>query len=142
MAKINAIHAAWSRDATPLVIPDSAEEFLNAWIDADGAGCCDMLGITASWWAHRAAPNVLLLHYSHMLADLPGTVRALAEFVGGVDVAALDVDRVVARSSFEYMSGNAEKMAPFGGGHLTVGPRFLRQGPRPRLPHRDEPGAD
>jgi hypothetical protein len=35
----------------------------------------------ASWWEQRNNPNVLLLCYEDMLADLPGTVRRIAAFM-------------------------------------------------------------
>lgn len=35
-----------------------------------------------SWWEHRHDENVLLLAYEHMKADLAGTVRAVAHFIG------------------------------------------------------------
>ncbi len=130
------MHAAWSEDTAPLAIPPDLEAFLGPWIDTDGAGCCDLLGITASWWAQRARANALLLHYSAMLQDLPGTVRRLAAFIGGVDAAALDVGRIAARSSFAYMSGRAEAMAPFGGAHLSSAQAFFVRAPSARSRRR------
>lgn len=35
----------------------------------------------ASWWEQRNNPNVLLMCYEDMLADLPGTVRRIAAFM-------------------------------------------------------------
>ncbi len=35
-----------------------------------------------SWWEQRENPNVLLMAYEHMKADLPGTVERVAAFIG------------------------------------------------------------
>ncbi|MEU6381759.1 sulfotransferase domain-containing protein [Streptomyces sp. NPDC046909] len=35
-----------------------------------------------TWWAHREASNVLMLHYQDMLRDLDGQMRRVSEFLG------------------------------------------------------------
>tara|TARA_B110000211_G_scaffold194785_1_gene223130 strand:+ start:1061 stop:1630 length:570 start_codon:yes stop_codon:yes gene_type:complete len=56
----------------------------------------------ASWWEQRNNPNVLLLCYEDMLADLPGTVRRVAAFM---DIPLDDVlfARVVGQASRQFM---------------------------------------
>lgn len=36
----------------------------------------------SSWWERREQPNVLLVHYNDLKADLPGEMRRIAAFVG------------------------------------------------------------
>lgn len=35
-----------------------------------------------SWWDRRARPNILLVHYDDLLADLPGEIARVARFTG------------------------------------------------------------
>jgi hypothetical protein len=61
-----------------------------------------------SWWRHREDPNVLLLAYEGMKADLPGTVRRVASFIGvPLDDELLDI--VVRQSSLEFMTEHKSK---------------------------------
>lgn len=60
-------------------------------------------------WAIRQAPNVLLLHYANLKADLAGETRRIAAFL---DIA-LDEARLpdlLARCSFAYMREAAEQV--------------------------------
>ena len=55
-----------------------------------------------SWWKVKDEDNVLLLHYSDAMADLPGTVSKLAEFYG-VDLTEQEHARVVEKCGYSYM---------------------------------------
>jgi hypothetical protein len=57
---------------------------------------------TASYWSQRHRPNVLVLSFKAMKRDLPATVRQVAEFLD-VRVSDAVIDRVVEKSSFDYM---------------------------------------
>ena len=62
----------------------------------------------ASWWPHRADPNVLFMSYEVMNRDLATTVRRVAEFAG----IALDDElfRIVTRqSSLEFMLAHKDR---------------------------------
>lgn len=128
MSKINQIHAEWSDDPTPLVIPEDMQEFFDRWLDTEGYGCCDLLDIMKSWWKLRDEPNVLLLHYQQLKDDLKGQIARLAQFFG-IDPASLRMDVIVEHCSFDYMSGRAEKMAPFNGEHMSSAKAFFHKGP-------------
>jgi aryl sulfotransferase len=127
MATLNQIHAEWSGDSTPLVIPEDMQEFFDKWLDTNGFHCCDLLDIVKSWWELRDEPNVLLLHYSQLKKDLPGQIARLAEFFS-VDAKSLRMDAIVEHCSFDYMSERAEKMAPFGGTHMSSAKAFFHKG--------------
>jgi aryl sulfotransferase len=129
MSTINQIHAQWSGNSTPLVIPKDMRAFFDLWLDTDGYGCCDLLDIMKSWWKLRQEPNVLLLHYQQLKDDLKGQIARLAEFFG-IDPASLQMDAIVEHCSFEYMSGRAEKMAPFNGEHMSSAKAFFHKGPK------------
>src|SRR6185295_7070525 len=56
----------------------------------------------ATFWAERSRPNLLLVHYNDLKADLAGEMRRVAEFIGA-DVPELWWSEVVARCTFERM---------------------------------------
>jgi aryl sulfotransferase len=129
MQEINRIHAEWSGDSTPLVIPEDMRQFFDLWLDNDGYQCCDLLDIMASWWRLKDEPNVLLIHYQNLKDDLPGQVLRIAKFLS-IAPESLRMDAIVKHCSFEYMSGRAEKMAPFGGEHMSSAKAFFHKGPK------------
>lgn len=58
------------------------------------------------WWTWaQQHDNVLFVHYEDMLADLPGTVARVADFLG-VELDDAQRDAVVDKSGFEYMKRN------------------------------------
>jgi aryl sulfotransferase len=127
MATINQMHAEWSGDSTPLVIPADMQEFFDKWLDTNGFDCCDLLDIMKSWWELRDEPNVLLLHYSQLKKDLRRQIARLAEFFS-IDPKTLRMNAIVEHCSFDYMSERAEKMAPFGGTHMSSAKAFFHKG--------------
>ena len=127
MSTINRIHAEWSDDSTPLVIPKDMQAFFDQWLDTNGFGCCDLLDIMRSWWELRNEPNVLLLHYQQLKNDLPGQIARLAEFFS-IDPKSLRMHTIIKHCSFDYMSARAEKMAPFGGAHMSSAKAFFHKG--------------
>jgi aryl sulfotransferase len=127
MSTINQIHAEWSGDSTPLVIPEDMQEFFDQWLATDGFDCCNLLDIMKSWWELRNEPNVLLIHYGQLKNDLPGQIARLAEFFF-IDPKSLRIDAIVEHCSFDYMSARAEKMAPFGGAHMSSAKAFFHKG--------------
>lgn len=135
METINRVHAESSADSAPLVIPEDMQEFFDLWLDTDGYQCCDLLDIMNSWWELRSEPNVLLVHYQQLKRDLSGQIARLAEFFS-IDPASLQMDTIVEHCSFDYMSDRAEKMAPFGGEHMSSAKAFFHKGPK--RDHRNE----
>lgn len=129
MAEINRIHAEWSGDPSPLVIPEDMQQFFDLWLDTNGYQCCDLLDIMASWWKLKDEANVLLVHYQNLKDDLPGQIARIAEFLS-VDPESLHMGAIVRHCSFDYMSGRAEKMAPFGGEHMSSAKAFFHKGPK------------
>lgn len=56
----------------------SPEDFLETPLLSPNEYCAHLV----SWWRHRDDANVLLLAYEHMKADLTGTIRRVADFIG------------------------------------------------------------
>ena len=66
----------------------------------------------ASWWDLRGEPNVLLVHYNDLLADLDGEMRRVAGFLD-IDIPEALWPGVVERCTFERMREDADKVGNF-----------------------------
>jgi hypothetical protein len=66
---------------------------------------------TASYWALRNKPNVLVLFFGDMKKDLPSTAQRVADFLG-ITLTADELKAVVEKSSFSYMSSIDDKFLP------------------------------
>ena len=141
MAKINRVHAEWSGDPKPLVIPDDMREFFDLWLSTDGYGRRRPVRrrpvvVGAAGRAERAPRPLPGLKEGFSR----GQVQRIAAFIG-TDPAGLRMDPIVEHCSFGYMRERAEQMAPFAGTHMQDPKGVLPQGAGARLPSRDHPGA-
>jgi aryl sulfotransferase len=93
--------------------PDQRAYFLE-WLEKDGHPFWPFWENLSSWWEARHLPNVKLIHFNRLKADLEGEMRALADFLE-VDIPADKWPDVVEHCTFDWMKANAEKMAPLGG---------------------------
>ncbi len=66
---------------------------------------------SASVWAWRERPNVLVQTYAQMKADLPGAVRRFADLME-VSLTEAEHAEVVRRAGLPYMKANDSKFAP------------------------------
>ena len=57
-----------------------------------------------SWWPVRNNPEVLYLCYENMREDLPGTVKAVADFIGVDEPKAIDI--ATSQATFEFMNAH------------------------------------
>ena len=110
----------------------TARAFFRWWVDEAGEDFCmsanGIFQLERSFWAERERPNVLLVHYNDLKADLSGEMRRIADFLGIETPAAL-WPRLVEAATFETMKKNgaallAQVEARFKDGHKT----FLHQG--------------
>ena len=69
--------------------PDDIHAFWPRWIgrgwfpwESEGWPHSGNLHHTATWWRFRHLPNILFVHYADLLADLPGEIGRVADFVG------------------------------------------------------------
>jgi aryl sulfotransferase len=99
----------------PLTKPHpDIRQYFRTWLERDGYPFWSFWENTASWWALREHPNVKLIHFNDLKADLEAEMRAIAAFLDIV----LPEGRwpaAIHYSSFEYMKSNAERYAPLGG---------------------------
>lgn len=64
-----------------------------------------------TFWPHRDDPNVLLLHYDDLKADLDGQMRVVSAQLG-IPVDEARWPTLVEAATFEHMRANADRVAP------------------------------
>jgi hypothetical protein len=77
-------------------------------------------------WSRRHAPNVLLVHYDDLLADLDGQMRRLARQLG-ITVPAPAWPALVQAATFDRMKASADTLVPTAG-ILHSNAAFFRRG--------------
>jgi aryl sulfotransferase len=89
--------------------PADPAEFFHRWITRgevpgheDGSPTVSFFHFERSWWAARRRPNVLLVHFNDLKADLCGEMRRVAAFLG-IAVAAERWPALAAAAGFEAM---------------------------------------
>lgn len=102
--------------------------YFDNWLQNDGAPFWSFWENVRSWWAIRNLPNVKLVHFSDLKADMEGQIRDIADFIG-VDVDDKTMANVLKHCSFDYMKSNAEQSVPLGGAFWEGGAKtFIHKG--------------
>ena len=57
-------------------------EYYHDWLDRDGHPWWPFWENINSWWTIRKLPNVKLIHFAQLKADLPGQMHEIAAFLG------------------------------------------------------------
>ncbi len=78
-------------------------------------------------WLRRHEPNVVLVHYDDLAADLEGEMRRLARVLE-IEVADGTWPALVRAATFEQMRSRADQVAPDALGVLKNRSRFFRRG--------------
>jgi mutator protein MutT len=118
-------------DSPPPLPP--LHDWLLSWIDWEGSPLDQMDSLPGvMWhlsdvWARRDQPNIILVHYDDLLADLEGEMKSLAERLGIV-VADEKWNELVHAARFEQMRAGATSAVPAPGGVLKDESRFFRRG--------------
>jgi hypothetical protein len=111
----------------------SPAEWLQGWIaaDPDPREALDSLpGVLwhlSDAWARRDEPNVVLVHYEDLLADLGGEMRRLAARLS-IDVPEARWADLVEAAGFASMRARADALAPDATGVLRSRAAFFRRG--------------
>ncbi len=79
---------------------------------------------TASYWALRDKPNVLVCSYTKLKQDPEAGIRKVAETLG-VELTEEELAKVIHRSSVQYMKSINHKFNPMGGNSLPWGSNFV-----------------
>jgi len=121
--------------------PESCVEYFRDWLDGDGFPFWSFWENTRSWWAIRNLPNLLMVHFSDLKADMPGQMRRMADFLD-IKIDPARWDAILEYCSFDWMKANATKSVPLAGAFWDAGATvFINKGKNGRW--RDElPEAD
>ena len=117
------------RVGPPIDPPDpDVRRYFRTWLDRDGYPIWSLWENISTWWAARHLPNVKLVHYAALKADLAGEMRGIAEFLD-IDIPPARWPSLVEHCTFDYMKGHADQMAPLGGSIFDGGgASFINKG--------------
>jgi len=108
--------------------PASIRQYFNEWLDGDGYPFWSLWESARSWWAIRDLPNVHLLHFASLKADMPGEIRRLAAFLD-IPIDESRWDAILAHCSFDYMKRRGSRSVPAGGAFWDGGAEtFIHKG--------------
>ena len=106
------INDAPDRVGPPLELPKGdVREFFHAFLENAGLYDWSYWDHIQSWWDIRDVPNVRLFHYNNLLADMPGEIRHMAEFLE-IEIDEEHWPRIVEHCTFRYMKEHAPKLSP------------------------------
>ena len=94
--------------------PASIHDYYQQWFARDGHPFWPFWENVRSWWAVRDLPNVKLVHFNELKADLAGSIRSIARFLD-IPIDEAKFPAIVEHCSFDYMKSHAELSVPLGG---------------------------
>jgi aryl sulfotransferase len=113
--------------------------YWHEWMERDGYPFWSLWDNVRSWWAVRTLPNVMFMHYAKLKQDLPGQMRAVAQFLD-IPIDELRWPHIHEYCTFDWMKRNATKSVPLGGAIFEGGAQsFIHKGVNGRW--RDVLGA-
>ena len=119
--------------AAPAPPRPSLHDWLLSWIDWDGDPGDQLDSLPGVFhhvgdaWARRHRPNIVLVHYDDLAADLDGAMRRLATLLG-ITVPEARWPLLVRSAGFDKMRADAEKSAPDPADILIDHRKFFRRG--------------
>ena len=114
-------------------VPADPREFFRTWVEhtVDSPGL-DFFAFEGAWWDGRRLPDVLLVHYNDLKADLAGEMRRIADFLGIVIPDDL-WPALVEAADFEAMKRDGKRLLPTADQAVQGGAdRFLHKGTNER----------
>jgi aryl sulfotransferase len=97
----------------PRANPD-VRAYFNHWLETDGGDHWSFSENIKTWWAIRHLPNVRLIHFASLKADMEGEIRKIADFLE-IDVPAGKWPQIVEHCSFDWMKAHGDRVVPLGG---------------------------
>ncbi len=111
----DALNDTPGRVGPPIERPcDDIRQYFQEWFEGNGHPFWPFWENIRSWWEIRELPNLMLLHFSDLKADMPGEIRRIAAFLG-IPIDESQWPAIVEHCSFAYMKANATKSVPLGG---------------------------
>ena len=103
----------------PQINPD-VRSFFREWLAGDQDVLAPFFPNIRGWWNARHLPNVRLLHYNKLKADMAGEIAAIANFLG-IEPSEAAWPRILEHCGFDYMKRHAETVGPLGARNLAGG---------------------
>jgi aryl sulfotransferase len=98
-------------DGQPVLRPDGdPRNFFNAWLAGDVYGADTFFQNVQSWWDASTQPNVLLVHFNKLKADMEGEIRRIAAFLD-IEIDETRWPAIVEHCSFDYMKEHADSLS-------------------------------
>ena len=98
----------------PLVRPDGdARKGFNGWLAGEGYSADTFWPHVQSWWNVHNAPNVMLVHFANLKADMAGEIRRIARFLE-IEIDEAKWPPILEHCSFDYMKKNADSLSQLG----------------------------
>ena len=108
--------------------PESTRQYFLDWLEKDGHPFWPFWESIRSWWAIRDLPNVKMIHFANLKADMPAEIRSIARFLD-IPIDESKWDAIVEHCGFDYMKANATKSVPLGGAFWEGGAQtFVHKG--------------
>ncbi|HEY9219737.1 MAG TPA: sulfotransferase domain-containing protein [Phenylobacterium sp.] len=118
----------------PPPTPEDPRDFYLQWIgeaETGGSGAGSDLPFfdyEMTYWRERARPNLLLVHYNDLKADLAGEMRRISQFLD-IDTPEPVLAKLAAAAEFSAMKKQGDGLLPNIGTFFDRGPdRFLNKG--------------
>lgn len=124
-----ALNETPGRIGPPIASPNpSIHDYYRQWIAGDGYPFWPFWENVRSWWAVRHLPNVKLVHFNSLKADLAAEMRSIAAFLD-IPIDKKTFPKIVEHCGFDYMKTHAESVTPMGGALWNGGARsFINKG--------------
>ena len=103
-------------------------EYFRDWLERDGYPFWSLWDNVRSWLAVRDLPNVMLVHFADLKADMPAEIRKIAAFLD-IPIDETRFETIIRHCSFDYMKANATASVPLGGAFWDGGAEtFINKG--------------
>ena len=113
--------------------PVDPRAFFREWVShGPGSPGLDFFAFEESWWEGRRLPDILLVHYADLKADLAGEMRRIADFLG-ITIPGDLWPALVGAADFEAMKRDGKRLLPTADRSFEGGAdRFLHKGANDR----------
>ena len=95
--------------APPPPVPADIRTFYRGWLRNEAKSETSFWKNVQGWWDIRSLPNVLLVHYARLKADLPGEFRRIADFLD-IPIDETKFPQMMQHCSLEHMKECAAKV--------------------------------
>jgi aryl sulfotransferase len=90
--------------------PEGVHDFFHGFLDHGGFYDWSYWEHIQSWWDIRETPNVQIFHFNELKADLPGSIRRMAEFLE-IEIDEARFPDIVEHCTFDYMKEHADELS-------------------------------